>query len=143
MNEILTEMLSNYGLSEIAGGQHNPQIVAFFKEIGFDCVKDDETAWCSAALNYFAKKHGYYRSGKLDARSWLKVGDIVLEPQLGDIVVFWRESYASWKGHVALYINSNEKYIWCLGGNQNNAISIVAYPRDRLLGYRRLSKIAV
>jgi uncharacterized protein (TIGR02594 family) len=143
MNEILTEMLTNYGLSEIDGPLANPEIMEFFHDIGFDWVKDDSTAWCSAALNFFAKKHGYYRSGKLDARSWLKVGDIVLEPQLGDIVVFWRESYASWKGHVALYINSNDKYIWCLGGNQSNSISIMAYPRDRLLGYRRLSKIAV
>jgi uncharacterized protein (TIGR02594 family) len=141
MNEILWEMLSNYGLSEIAGGKHNPQILEFFAEIGFDWVKDDETAWCSAALNFFAKKHGIERSGKLDARSWLKVGELVLEPKLGDIVVFWRESYSSWKGHVGLYVNSNDKYIWCLGGNQGNSISIIAYPRDRLLGYRRLRKI--
>lgn len=141
MNEILTEMLSNYGLSEITGDKHNPEILAFFAEIGFDWVKDDETAWCSAALNFFAKKHGYERSGKLDARSWLKVGELVLEPTMGDIVVFWRESYASWKGHVAIYINSNEKYIWCLGGNQNNSISITAYSRDRLLGYRRLKRL--
>lgn len=141
MNEILQEMLSNYGLSEVAGGQHNPQILEFFAEIGFDWVKDDETAWCSAAINFFAKKHMYERSGKLDARSWLRVGEIVLEPQLGDVVVFWRESYDSWKGHVGLYINHNDKYIWCLGGNQGNSISITAYPRNRLLGYRRLRKI--
>lgn len=44
MNEILTEMLSNYGLSEITGDKHNPEILAFFAEIGFDWVKDDETA---------------------------------------------------------------------------------------------------
>lgn len=140
MNEILKEMLSNYGLSEIVGAKHNPEIVAFFAEIGFDWVKDDETAWCSASLNYFAKKHYYERSGKLDARSWLKVGELVLEPELGDVVVFWRESPESWKGHVGLYINHNDKYIWTLGGNQNNSISIVAYPRERLLGYRRLRK---
>ena len=141
MNEILVEMLSNYGLSEVDGPLSNPEIMEFFREIGFDWVKDDSTAWCSAALNYFAKKHGYERSGALDARSWLKVGEKVLEPQLGDVVVFWRESYASWKGHVAIYINSNEKHIFCLGGNQGNSISIAAYPRDRLLGYRRLGKV--
>lgn len=143
MNEILADMLSNYGLSEIAGGKHNEEIVAFFAEIGFDWVKDDETAWCSAALNFFAKRHGYERSGRLDARSWLKVGEIVLEPQLGDIVVFWRESYESWKGHVGIYINGNDRYIWSLGGNQNNSINITAYPRDRLLGYRRLKKLPI
>jgi uncharacterized protein (TIGR02594 family) len=141
MNEILTDMLRNYGLSEIDGPLSNAEIMDFFHDIGFDWVTDDSTAWCSAAINFFAKRHGYERSGALDARSWLKVGEIVLEPEMGDIVVFWRESYQSWKGHVGIYINSNEKYVWSLGGNQNNSISIVAYPRDRLLGYRRLSKI--
>jgi uncharacterized protein (TIGR02594 family) len=141
MNEILTEMLRNYGLSEVAGGQHNPEILEFFSDIGFDWVKDDEIAWCSAALNFFAKRHNYERSGELNARSWLKVGEIILEPELGDIVVFWRESYDSWKGHVGIYINSNDKYVWSLGGNVNNSIAIVAYPRDRVLGYRRLSKL--
>ena len=141
MNEILEEMLTNYGLSEIEGGQHNPQILEFFAEIGFDWVRDDETSWCSAAINFFAKRHGYQRSGALDARSWLKVGEIVLEPKLGDIVVFWRESKESWKGHVGVYINSNAKYVWVLGGNQSNSITVAPYQKDRLLGYRRLKKI--
>ncbi|MBN2843826.1 MAG: TIGR02594 family protein [Sedimentisphaerales bacterium] len=144
MNEILRDMLKNYGLSEVDGPKSNPHIIEFFREIGYDWVTDDSTtAWCSAVINYFAKKHGYYRSGRLDARSWLKVGEIVLEPQLGDIVVFWRGSISSWTGHVGIYINHNEKYIWVLGGNQSNAINITAYPRERLLGYRRLQKISV
>lgn len=142
MNEIMRDMLMNYGLSEVDGPLSNPEILKFFHEIGFTWVEDDsQTAWCSAVLNYFAKKYGYERSMQLDARSWLKVGTTVLEPKMGDVVVFWRESPDSWKGHVAIYINHNTKYVWCLGGNQGNSISIAAYPRERLLGYRRLSKI--
>jgi len=141
MNEILVDMLSSYGLSEIDGPQNNPQILAFFTEIGFDWVKSEDTAWCSASLNYFAKKHGYERSGALDARSWLKVGEVTLTPQLGDVVVFWREKPDSWKGHVGLFINKNEKYVYVLGGNQGNSISIMAYPIGRVLGYRKISKI--
>ena len=141
MNEILIEFLKNYGLSEIDGPLSNPSIMEFFEELGFDWVTDDSTAWCSAALNFFCKRHGYERSGALDARSWLKVGTIVLTPQLGDIVVFWRGSYSDWRGHVGLYVNHNEKYVWTLGGNQDNSINITAYSRDKLLGYRRLNKI--
>lgn len=140
MNEILRDMLSNYGMSEVDGPLSNPDIMAFFHEIGFDWVEDDSTSWCSAVINFFAKRHGYERSGSLAARSWLKVGEIVLTPQLGDIVVFWRESFMSWKGHVGIYINSNEKYIYTLGGNQSNQINITPYSRERLLGYRRLRK---
>jgi uncharacterized protein (TIGR02594 family) len=141
MNEVLSDFLSNYGLSEIDGPLSNSKIMEFFEEIGFDWVTDDSTAWCSAALNFFAKKHGYERSGKLDARSWLKVGEITLAPKLGDVTVLWREKPESWKGHVGLFINKNDKYIWLLGGNQNNSISISAYPIDRVLGYRKLKKI--
>lgn len=144
MNEILHDMLANYGLTEVDGPKSNEKILEFFREIGYDWVTDDSTtAWCSAVLNYFAKHRGYERSGKLDARSWLKVGDIILEPELGDIVVFWRNSYDSWEGHVGIFINRNVTHVWCLGGNQNNGINISAYPRDRVLGYRRLKKLPV
>ena len=141
MNEILQEFLTNYGLSEIDGPLSNPQIMSFFEEIGFNWVTDDSTAWCSAALNFFCKRHGYERSGALDARSWLKVGELILEPQLGDIVVFWRGSYIGWQGHVGLFINKNIKYVFTLGGNQGNSISIAPYSIDKVLGYRRLHKL--
>ena len=144
MNEILHDMLANYGLTEVDGPKSNEKILEFFREIGYDWVTDDSTtAWCSAVLNYFAKVRGYERSGRLDARSWLKVGELILEPELGDVVVFWRGKPDGWEGHVGLYINSNLNYIYVLGGNQSNAINVMAYPRERLLGYRRLKKLPV
>ena len=141
MTEILLEMLRHYGLKEIFGKTHNPEILAMFAEIGYDFVKDDETAWCSASLNYFCKKLGYERSGKLDARSWLKLPVMVLKPQMGDIVILWRNNPASWEGHVGLYISSDMDTIYILGGNQNNQIQISPYPRERVLGYRQARKL--
>jgi uncharacterized protein (TIGR02594 family) len=141
MQEILNEMLKMYGLKEIVGKENNPQILAMFAEIGFDYVKDEDTAWCSAALNYFCKKLGYERSGALDAKSWLKMPIKVLQPELGDIVVFWRESPTSWKGHVGLFIAQDLNKVWVLGGNQGDMLCIAAYPRDRVLGYRQVHKI--
>lgn len=140
MKEVLLEMLSHYGMQEVEGPQANPEIVAFFKDLGYD-VKDDETSWCAASLNYYLKQCGYEYTGKLDARSFLKLSVIVLKPTLGDIVVLWRESPESWKGHVGLFINWNTKYVWLLGGNQGNALSITAFPRERVLGCRRANKI--
>jgi len=141
MTEILLEFLKLYGLKEVAGSENNPQIVAMFKEIGFESVKDDETAWCSASLNYICKKLGYERSGKLDARSWLTMPIRVLQPSLGDIVVLWRESPTSWKGHVGLFINQDINNVWVLAGNQGDMISITSFPRDRVLGYRQVHKL--
>jgi len=139
--DLLLDVLSHYGLEEIVGEKHNPEILAFFAEIGFDWVHDDETAWCSASLNYFCKKLGYERSGRLDARSWLKMPVLVLKPELGDVVVLWRESPTSWKGHVGLFISKNATHVYILGGNQGNMIKITPYPIDRVLGYRRLKKL--
>ena len=141
MNDLLIEVLRHYGLKEMFGPQANPFILAMFSSIGYDWVQDDETAWCSAALNYFCKKLGYERSGKLDARSWLKMPVLVLKPEIGDIVVLWRDNADSWRGHVGLFINWDTDKIWILGGNQQNMIGINAYPRDRILGFRQTKKI--
>jgi uncharacterized protein (TIGR02594 family) len=144
MTDLLLEMLSHYGLKEVVGPQSNPEILAFFTELGYDWVNDDSTtAWCSACLSFYAKKCGYEYTGKLDARSWLRLPQpiIVLKPTIGDVVVFWRESPTGWKGHVGLFIAQDFNIIYTLGGNQSNALSISAYPRDQLLGYRQLKKI--
>jgi len=141
MTEILIEFLKLYGTKEIVGKENNPAIVAMFQEIGFEWVKDDETSWCSAALNFVCKKLGYERSGKLDAKSWLKMPIVVLKPSLGDIVVFYRGDVKGWQGHVGLFINWDEKNIWVLGGNQSDSVNITSYPRERLLGFRQVKKI--
>ena len=138
---VINRALSQYGVKEIPGQEDNPVIVSYFSEIGHSWVKDDETAWCSAFANWVAKKENKAYSGKLNARSWLSVGKSVEVPEIGDIVVLWRSSKSSWKGHVGFFINQDDKYIYILGGNQNNQVCIRPYPKDRLLEYRRLNKV--
>lgn len=140
METTINVALSQYGVSEILGDRHNAIIISYFKEIGYKWVSTDETAWCSAFANWVALKSHKKRSGQLTARSWLKVGEKVEVPLVGDIVVFWRESRSSWKGHVGFFISysQDKKYIYCLGGNQNNQVSIKAYPVYRLLGFRKI-----
>lgn len=135
------------GVSEIEGEKDNPEILKYFNELGFDGSKlKDETAWCSAVINYLCKKLNLNYSGKLDARSWLGVGIPVENPQPGDIVVFWRGSDPNdfipgtqvKKGHVGLFINKVDGLIWVLGGNQGNRFSLEPYSDNKLLGYRRV-----
>lgn len=133
--------LTQYGIKEIAGGQDNPLILEYFNTIGFDGAKlKDETSWCSAFVNWCCKVAGCEYSGALDARSWLKVGEVVQDPEMGDIVVYWRESPDSWKGHVGFYVAERAGWIYTLGGNQGNQVQISGYPSGRLLGYRRIKK---
>lgn len=140
---LLTIALSQYGVKEIAGKGHNPIILSYFDEIGQTWVDTDETAWCSAYANWVALKSLCERSEQLTARSWLLVGVAVEIPISGDVVIFWRESPTSWKGHVGFFIcySTDRKYIYVLGGNQNNQVCIKAYPTSRLLGFRRLSPV--
>jgi len=132
--------LSQYGTKEIVGAKDNPEVLKYFKNLGFDASSlKDETAWCSAFVNWVCRESGLEFTGKLNARSWTNVGHEVVEPKLGDIVIFWRESPDSWKGHVAFYINDDDKYIYVLGGNQSNQVNIKPYVKRRLLAYIRLS----
>lgn len=130
--------LSKYGLTEWSGNQHNPEILEFFHDMGHDWVSSDETAWCSAFVNWCAMMANKPFSDKLNARSWLTVGEQVETPKAGDIVILWRESPSSWKGHVGFFIREVGESIYILGGNQNNMVCIKAYPKTRLLEYRRL-----
>lgn len=134
---------SQYGIKEIVGKKDNPEVLKYFKNLGFDASSlKDETAWCSAFVNWVARESGLEYSKKLNARSWMEVGaplDEGSEPQLGDIVVFWRVSKTSWKGHVGFYVNHDEHNIYVLGGNQGNMVCIKPYRKDRLLTYRVLT----
>jgi uncharacterized protein (TIGR02594 family) len=139
MNKLLQIAIKEYGVKEIVGGNHNPIILNYFKEIGHNWVTTDETAWCSAFINYCALKAQLPMSNKLNARSWLSIGKPVDKPLQGDLVIYWRESPDSWKGHVGIYISDDGKMIETLGGNQRNRVCIMPYMKSQLLGYRRLS----
>lgn len=139
---IINKALSEYGVKEIVGSKDNLRIVKYFNDIGFDGAKlKDETAWCSAFANWVAKTSGYEYSGALTARSWLRTGTSTASPTIGDIVVFWRESPKSWKGHVGFFIKETKRFVYVLGGNQRNMVCVKAYPKYRLLDYRQLAKI--
>lgn len=138
---VIKTALSQYGVKETVGSKDHPQIINYFTSLGFDGSKfHDETAWCSAYANWVAKTAGYESSGKLTARSWLSVGESTSNPELGDVVVFWRESPKSWKGHVGFYIKETKRYVYVLGGNQSNKVCIKAYPKSRVLDYKKLRK---
>ena len=131
---------SYLGIKEVSGAESNPQIAKWIKSINPD-LATDSTAWCSAFTHAVAEEAGYKGSGKLNARSWLGVGDEVPAAQAkqGDVVVLWRDNKSSWKGHVGFFHGYDKKgNIRVLGGNQGNQVSIQTYPSNRLLGVRRL-----
>lgn len=130
-------------VEKFTDGTSNPVVLSFYKDFA-NWVTDTEVAWCSAFVNTIYASTGYEYSGKLTARSWLKVGQEIDDPRPGDIVVFWRNSPNSWQGHVAIYLNHTPdgRYISVLGGNQSNMVKVSNYSANRLLGFRRPNYIA-
>jgi len=126
------------GMQEFVGPADNAEIIQMFADVGHSWVEDDSVAWCAAFVGSHLKRAGLPHTGKLTARSYLDWGQPVNDPEPGDIVVFWRGSRDGWQGHVGFYVSETDKSINVLGGNQGNAVSVKAYSKDRLLGYRRM-----
>lgn len=138
MDKVLKRALEEYGTEGIEGNEHNPEVVKYFHGIGHKWVNDDETPWCAAFLNWILRQCNIKDTKKLNARSFLEIGRAVTTPSLGDIVITWRIRKDGPYGHCGIFIKESKKLIWILGGNQDNRVSIKAFPKDQLLGYRRL-----
>lgn len=130
--------LSQYGVKEVSGDGDNPTIVQYAKEAGFLWVSHDSTPWCSIFMNWVAMKASYERTRLATARSWLDVGEDVKVPQTGDIVILKRGN-STWQGHVGIWVNEDEDFVYVLGGNQSDSVNISPYNKKKILGYRRLN----
>ena len=143
MEELIKIAASQLGVHEIHGTEDNPVIVNYARETGITGISNDEISWCSTFVNWVCMKAGFRMSGKPDARSWLNIGEKITSPKPGDIVVFWRESLQSWKGHVGFFMgySSDGSKVFSLGGNQGDAVSIKAYDAAKVLGFRRIAEV--
>jgi uncharacterized protein (TIGR02594 family) len=97
--------------------------------------------WCAAFINSVLKENNITGSKSLTARSFLKWGEKTNNPQIGDILVFVRGD-SEWQGHAGFYLDtvkySNKTYYMILGGNQNDKVSIIYYPKSLLLEARKI-----
>lgn len=143
MEQLLKIAFNELGTEEIVGNENNPEVLKYAIDTGIKGITNDEIAWCSTFVNWVAWKAGLQFSGKANARSWLNVGTKTSSPEPGDIVVFWRESPQSWKGHVGIFlgVSTDKKRVYCLGGNQGNRVSVSAYRLNTVLSYQRLATV--
>ena len=110
---------------------------------GCDVEIPENANWCGVFCGYLLSELGHKLPPNPQvARSYLKIGEPVDEPAIGDLVVFWRgRGRTDWRGHVSIFIREVDNWIYCLGGNQQGKVQIVRYRKNRLLGYRRISTV--
>jgi uncharacterized protein (TIGR02594 family) len=130
--------LAEVGVQEVQGAEDNPRIQEYFAATTLGGHVHDETAWCSAFVNWCMKRSGGTGTGRANARSWLGWGQELQVPKLGCIVVFSRDSAGPAAGHVSFFVSrvAQRKTLRVLGGNQGNRVCVAEYPEDRVVGYR-------
>jgi uncharacterized protein (TIGR02594 family) len=134
--------LSQYGVSRTSELE---RVREYFK--ASDYKYSYHSNWCAIFMNWCALRAGMKTPQVPQvARNWLKVGYHIRKPKLGDIVVLWRASPTSWKGHVGFLIREDVPgdRIYLLGGNQfGGKVCIASYQRGKILGIRRLERHVV
>lgn len=126
------------GTHEIAGPEAHPFIIECLRDVGIrGSLLSDETAWCSAFANRCMKAAGIRGTGSALARSWEHWGVALDKPRSGCIAIFSRPPDPN-HGHVGFLagIGPGGETLQILGGNEDNAVRVLGYPRVRLIGYR-------
>lgn len=142
MSKLIMTGLKYYGITEQATTEKNSPTILSWLKLLLPWANNDEIAWCSAYVNGIAKEAGFEhfpdKYGSALAREWLNKGVVVEIPEVGDVVVLWRGNKEAVTGHVGFFIRENKTHVFLLGGNQSNSVNITAFPKERVLGYRRL-----
>lgn len=125
-------------VAEYPGPRHNQRILQYFGATSLAPFNGDETPWCAAFVNWCLQECWIEGTNAANARSFMDWGE-ESSGKCGDIVVFWRESPRSWKGHVAFLLDKTDRWVYAVGGNQGNAVSVRHYDAHRVLGYRRVA----
>lgn len=136
-------------VTELPGKQDSPFIQWCFESCGYGPDTADEVPWCSAFANRIAWILRLPRSKSARARSWLLVGEVVSisSAETGfDVVILKRgggnqpgPDVIKAPGHVGFFAGRERGgRVLILGGNQGDAVSVVGFGDERILGVRRL-----
>jgi len=141
----LTEAKRHLGLREIKGPKTHPTIQKWIDELKVFMPRGDDDAWCGLFVGHCIKSTLPGETipvNPLGAQNWKTFG-VRTVPTIGCILVFWRESPRSWKGHVGFYVGEDTTSFYVLGGNQADSVSVSRIAKTRLLAARWPATIPV
>ena len=120
------------GQREIAGTKHNPLVLKMWARIRAPFT-DDETPWCAAFVGSCLEEVGIRSTRSARALSYVNFGELLLAPTYGCIAVKQRKG----GGHVTFVVGQTKAgNLLCLGGNQNDMVTISEYPRGVFTSFR-------
>ncbi|QOJ24857.1 MAG: TIGR02594 family protein [Gammaproteobacteria bacterium] len=120
------------GTKEVLGDKNNPVIMDWAKDLDIHYAGDD-VPWCGLFVAHCVGttlQQEVLPGNPLGARQWEKFGSAT-DPRVGAIMVFWRESLASGKGHVGFYVGEDADAYQILGGNQSDEVCLMWLSKDR------------
>lgn len=133
------EAVKLFGTHEAPGVNDNSDILAWARELGVaDVYKHDSVPWCGLAMGLFMARSGFTPPKgylMLRALEWETFGTplSLTGAMFGDVLVFHRTG----GGHVGLYVGETTNTFAVLGGNEGDAVSIVAIVKERISAVRR------
>lgn len=124
------------GVHELSPGD-SARVLEYLRTVDLSAVGEltDEVSWCSAYVNWVMEQAGIAGTDSAAARSWLNWGTPISGPRHGAIAVLKRGTQ-SWQGHVGFVTDWDSTFVYILGGNQRNKVSVSIYERARVIGYR-------
>ena len=141
----VAELEESLAVAEIPGARAHDRIVLYHSFTTLEATSD-EIPWCSSFVNFCiatcGTSFGYTRSAA--ARSWLGYGITLGYPAYGCVSVFKRggihepgPEVRNAPGHVGFFLGFDESgNVRLLAGNQDDRVSIKAFPAERVLGHR-------
>lgn len=129
---------SYLGTREAPGKANNPLVVQMFGLAGHPQITQDSVPWCAAFVAACLAKakvpNEVTKSLRLWAAAYAQIGTSIplSSPVWGCIGVKTRTG----GGHVGFVVAANEKYVWMLGGNQGDNVTVGRFPRSSFSAFR-------
>mgnify|MGYP000443863764 CR=1 FL=1 len=124
------------GTKESPGSVNNPKVVQMFKLAEHPEITQDAVPWCAAfvaaCLAEAKVPNEVAKSLRLWAAAYAKLGTPVKNPVWGAVGVKTRNG----GGHVGFVVAANDQYVWLLGGNQGDQVSVARFPRSSFTAFR-------
>jgi len=125
------------GTREVLGPRNNPVIMDWAETLDINYAGDD-VPWCGLFVAHCIAatlQDEVLPSNPLGARQWERFADETT-PRFGAVMVFWRQSLASGKGHVGFYVGEDDTAFQILGGNQSDKVCLMWLAKNRLRSAR-------